>query len=163
MKTETKSFAPDANSFVANGVKYLIHGSLPLGRYQVYEKLQAQIAWGVDFEKQHRDLKKAWDLLNQTKLGEAAVWINNMMEGIAHRVEKREHPALLLCTVFICREGEDMTAWDETEALEKIADWKAEGIDAESFFEFAFSLVKGWTAVYRSLSAATSREGERKM
>lgn len=163
MKTELTTIDPSVNSFTANGNKYLVHGSISLGRYSVYEKLQAQIAWGVDFEKQYKDLRRAWELLNQMKPAEAAVWINNMMEGIARVIEKREHPALLLCTVFICREGEDLTTWDETTANEKIADWKKEGIDADSFFAYAFSLVRGWKENLPGLSQSISKaEGEPK-
>lgn len=163
MKTELVNLDLSANSFTANGHKYLVHGTLSLGRYKEYEKLQAQISWGVDFEKQYKDLRRAWELLNQMKPAEAAVWINNMMSGVARVIENREHPALLLCTLFICREGEDLTTWDETTANEKIADWKAEGFEMESFFSYAFSLVKGWRETLQDISASTLQgEGERK-
>lgn len=164
MKTELKTFSPDANSFMANGTKYLIHGTLSVGRYRQYESLQAQLAWGVDFDKMYADLGKVWDMLNKTRLAEAAVFVNNMREGVARMVEKREHPALMLCTLFICREGEDLSVWDETTANEKVADWKAEGFEMVSFFKYAFSLVKGLDSALAALSQNTLQgEGERTM
>lgn len=161
MKTKLKTFDPAANSFEANGRKYLVHGTLPVGRYKYFEVYQAQVAWGVDFARQYKDLGKVWNLLNQTKLAEAAVHINNMREGIARNIEGREHPALMLCTLFICREDEDLAEWNETLALEKVADWKAEAFEMVSFFKYAFSLVRGLETALPELSAATfQREGE---
>lgn len=161
-KTELKTFSPEANSFEANGKKYLIHGSISVGRYKHYEALQAQMAWGVDFERMYKDLERVWALLNQTKLAEASVQINNMREGVARNLEKRQHPALMLCTLFICREGEDLSAWNETEAMDKVADWVAEGYEMASFFKYAFSLVRGLEAAWAALLSDTSgqREGE---
>ncbi len=83
--------------------------------------------------------------------------MNNVLEGIARNLEGREHPMLLLCSIFIVRENEDLSKWDETIALEKIADWKAECLAVEDFFALAFSSVRGFTAHYLESLGATSQ------
>lgn len=155
-KTELKTFNPEANSFEANGKKYLIHGSLSTFRYPLYEKFQASLAWGVEFQEQYNNLQKAYDFLNKSKPADAAVFINNVMAGVARKIEGRAHPALMICTLFICREGEDLTTWNEAEAIEKISDWDEEGYDINSFFLFAQHLVRGLPNVLEMLSANTS-------
>lgn len=160
MITELKTFNPEANSFMANGKKYLIHGSLSTFRYKYYEIYQAQMAWGVDFQKQYKDIGAAYDLLNKSKPADAAVHLNNMREGIARHLEKREHPAMMLCTLFISREGEDLSTWNETEAMEKVADWNTEGYEMVGFFKYALRLVEGLDSALEALSANTLQQGE---
>ena len=158
--TTLKQLDLSANSFTANGVKYLIHPDLSFERFVQFEKLQAQIGWNVDFAIQHKALSEVWALLNKLKLAEAAVKVNNMLEGIARSMDGRQHPAFLVCTLFMCREGEDVTTWSETDAAEKIADWKKE-YAVEGFFEYAFSLVKDFVTAYNNRLAgiSTLKEG----
>lgn len=155
-KTTIKHIDVTANSFEANGNKYLILGSIPVARFQKFEALQAQLAWGVEFESMYTNIRKVYDLLNKVKFAEAAVTANNMLEAVARPLEGREHPMLMLCTVFIVRENEDLSRWDETNASEKIADWKADCYAVEDFFGLAFNSVRGLSAVYLASLAGTS-------
>lgn len=161
MMTTLKQIDTAANSFMANGTKYIIYPDLSFERFVQFEKLQAQIGWNIDFDRMHKALMEVWQLLNKLKLAEASVKINNLMDGIARNIEGREHPAFLVCTLFMCREGEDLTTWSETDAAEKIADWRKE-YAVEGFFNYAFSLVKGFIDAYNSRLAGISpmREGE---
>jgi len=131
-------------------------GSIPVGRYQKFEALQAQLVWGADFDSMYKNMRRSYDLLNNGKPADAAVLINNVLEGVARHIEGREHPMLLLCSIFICLEDEDLSVWDETRAMEKITDWKLECIAVEDFFALAFSSVKGFTAHFLESLGATS-------
>ena len=155
-KTQIKHLDTSANSFEANGNKYLILGSITTARYQKFEALQAQLAWGIEFESMYANVRKLYDLLNKVKFAEAAVLANNILEAVIRPLEGREHPMLMLCTIFCVRENEDLSKWDETNALEKIADWKAECIAIEDFFALAFNSVRGLSAVYLESLAGTS-------
>ena len=155
-KTQVARLDIRANSFTANGNKYLILGSIPVGRFEKFEALQAQLAWGVDFEPLHKNLRRLWDLNNKLKFAEASVLLNNILEGLARPLDGREHPVLLLCSLFLVRDGEDLSGWNETFAQEKIEDWKAEAISVEDFFALAFNSVKGLSHSYLAALEGTS-------
>lgn len=155
-KTEVTRLDIRANSFYANGHKYLILGSIPVGRFERFESLQVQLAWGVDFEPLHKNLRALWDLNNKLKFAEASVLLNNILEGLARPLDGREHPVLLLCSLFLVREGEDLSGWNETFAHEKILDWKAEAISVEDFFVLAFNSVRGLSGNYLAALENTS-------
>ena len=67
----------------------------------------------------------------------------------------------MICTLFISREGEDLTTYDEVLNKEKIQDWKKEGIDAENFFTLAFNSVNGFMPVYNGISQNISQHLEK--
>ena len=144
------------NSFDANGRKYLVHDSIGIDRYEQYELLQQQIAWGIDFEGMFKKLQNLRDLLNKVQFVDASVQLENMQAGIVRKVEGRAHQVLLMCALFMNREYENTAVWDHTLALEKIADWKAANISMDFFFGFALHLVPGFTDVYKAHLAATS-------
>jgi hypothetical protein len=160
MTTEPKKIDLGANSFEANGVKYLVHDTLSVRRFEQLEILQAELAWGIDFASHHQNLHKLNHHLNKIELVKAAVLVNNMLEGMARKVEERHNPVMLICTLFMCREGENVAEWNATEAAEKIEDWRAEGIDVAFFFSYAFASVPGFTAAYRAALQGISQASE---
>lgn len=136
-ETTLKRIAPDANSFEANGFKYVIHPSLSVERYRQFERLQVIAGFGADYQTLYTSVAAAYDLINKMKVADCAVKLNGVLEGLRRPINSQPHPLLLLCTVFISREGEDITRWDEAEATEKIADWGAAGYDVADFFRLA--------------------------
>jgi len=87
--------------FVANGKKYVKQTSLTVDEFKEYELLQAHVGFGMDFGSVFNRIKDVYELVNKTKFADAAVKLHNLMTGIADKVEKREHPALLICTLFL--------------------------------------------------------------
>jgi hypothetical protein len=150
-----------ANSFEANGKKYLIHGSLSVKRFEEFEKLQVQVGFGADFQSLYSTLEKAYANMNQMKVMDAGVLIHNTLQGVSRKTDGRSHPVMLLCTLFIAREGENLAEWTETDAVEKIDDWKKEGIDVSFFFSLANSLVPAFTLGFNSGLENTSPEAEK--
>lgn len=156
MQENGKKIPITANSFEANGRKYIIYPDLSVARYEQYERLQMLVALGTDHQAVYGALTEAWDELNKGRLGFAAVKIANQLEGMGRFVENREHPVLLLCSLFMNREGEDAGQWDEALASEKIADWRAEGLEMAPFFAFARNLAQAQTSALLFDSRPTS-------
>lgn len=146
------------NSFMANGIKYLVYPDLSVERFEQYEILQCQVSWGVGFQELYDSIVQAFNLLDKGRPASAGVVLNNVLTGVGRGLEKRTSPALLLATLFVVREGENLATWDETLAIEKINDWKAEGYAAADFFSFAFYCVRGWELRYKQSLAGTFLE-----
>jgi len=149
VETREKYGAPikelgQVKSFIANGKKFKVHESLTLGRFEEFERLQIYVAYGMTYQNLFGNLNDAWNALNETKPADAAAILYNIMNGTKNQIEKRENEILMICTLFICYEGEDLTTYDEVLALDKIDDWKKEGIDYTSFFDLAFGLVSSF-------------------
>ena len=125
------------SSFWANGVKYTIQDTLTVERYEQYELLETQLHWGVDFKTMFDNLKQVYEQLEKSKPASAAVLVNNMLLGTAYVPENRANPVLLMCTLFMTRPGENLSAWSMTDAYAKIEDWKAEGLAVRFFFHAA--------------------------
>lgn len=142
-------------SFEANGRKYFVETSISTGRFKEYQKLQHHVGFGVDFMSQYKTLTDVYDLLNKQKFADAAVRIHNTINGITKALDDRQHPALLMCTLFMNREGEDLSSWSEEDAVRKIEDWNKEGFDVQDFFSFAVSTVSGLFLAYEELTQTT--------
>ncbi|MFA5715147.1 MAG: hypothetical protein WC998_05380 [Candidatus Paceibacterota bacterium] len=148
---ELKHIDLSSNILHANGVDYEIKYSLTVERWKTYEKLQNHFAFGLAFDEIESKIKQSIDYANQGKGIEAWNIIYNLREGIAYRLEDREHPALLLMSLFILAPGEDITTWDEESQKKKIADWNAEGYDINDFFQLAANFVKNFLPVYKEI------------
>lgn len=148
-KTELKRLDINANSFEANGKKYLIHNSLSAERFKKFEELQVVSEFGYDYAGIYAQITKAYDALNKMKVADAGVMLHNLMNGASRGANKQEHPVLLMATLFIFTEDEDLKVWDETRAAEKIADWNAELYDITDFFRLALRLFKGFMSDWR--------------
>jgi hypothetical protein len=148
---ELKHIDLKSNILPANGVDYEIKYSLTVDRWKTYEKLQNHFAFGLAFDEIEKKLSNSIDFANQGKGIEAWNIIYNLREGIAYRLEDRQHPALLLCSLFITAPGEDLTQWNEADQNKKIADWNAEGYDINDFFQLASNLVKNFLPIYKEI------------
>lgn len=142
MATELKRLALDANSFLAMGKKYIVHPTIGIERYKKMEELQVIASFGADFKTLYAAANKAYGQLNAMKVGDAAVTLNGILEGLSRTLSGQETPLLLICTLFISEENEDLSSWDEAKAGEKIKDWTTDGYDAADFFKLAFDLLK---------------------
>ena len=132
------------DNFIANGNKYLVRTSLTITRFEEFEKLQAQVGYGVSFKQLYANLNKAFQELNAMKPADATITIYNMINGVKQNLNMRENEVLLLCGLFICREDEDLTKYDPAYVSAKIEDWRKEGISMDNFFTIAFTLTSGF-------------------
>ncbi len=149
------------SNFTANSVKYLVHTSLAIERFMEFEKLQIKVGYGVDFRNLFQRINRSFDYLNEGRPADAAVILHNVMAGVADNLEDRENAILLLCSLYICREGEDLTKYDAKLNAEKIEDWTREGIPVDNFFVLAFNLVNGFQPIYKTVSQSISDHMEK--
>lgn len=144
-------------SFEANGKRYYFEMDISTERFKEYEKLQAEIGFGVDFQTIFDRLKELYKLLNEQKFADSAVVAHNMMTGISRQLNKRINPALQLATLMINTKEEDRSTWSYELAEEKIADWK--DYEVQGFFQFAVSLVNGLSDAYNEIIQSTLATG----
>lgn len=149
---ELKRLDLSKDEFEANGTKYYIRNSLTITRFIEYEKLQSDVGFGKSFQGIYNDLDTAIGLANKGKGVEAWNVLFNLRDGIAQKLENRMHPSLLLCSLFIITEGEDITIYDEKVMNKKIDDWVKEGFDVTDFFQLAGNFVTGYIEVLNEVS-----------
>lgn len=143
------------NEFTANGNKYVIAppskvfnfdrqiaylnfetafslNKTPTEIYQAFVKLlQNQI-------RLMSDNGKEWADIQQENLRDCMNFVDSM-RGEDH---KRLPPAYWMCTLFIIKEGEDLSSWDWKMGLNKIQDWSKENLNPIDFFSLALHFSK---------------------
>lgn len=162
MEPKTKKMDPKAGKFTANGHTYHIGDSLSLSRYQEYEKLQSHVGFGTDYMGIVARLKEIDQHLNKVQFSKAAVATHNLMNGLAKKADGQAHPTLMICALFINREGENAALYNEKLMEEKIEDWQKEGLGMEGFFDLAFSLMRTYNDGFSAPSPRSSAEKEGK-
>ena len=144
--------------FEAGGKTYVKHSSLTVDEYKEYELLQANVGFGMDFGSLQNKLKDVFALLNKGKQADAAVKVHNILTGIGEKIEKRDNPALMICTLFL-HEKDNRQRWSEDLAKQKIEDWKE--IDVSCFFQLAVNLVPQFLESLEEILSDTSTENKK--
>jgi hypothetical protein len=160
---ELKHIDFSSNELPANGVIYKIKYSLTVERWKCFEKLQNHFAFGLAFSEIEKKISDAITLANSGKAIDAWYKIYDLREGIAYRLEDREHPTLLMLSLFIVTDDEDLTSWTEEDQKKKISDWNKEGYDINDFFQLASNLVKNFLPVYKEIFQSISTEEKGKV
>jgi len=155
---ELKRLPFDKGTFDAGGVTYTIKNTLTLARFVEFEKLQNHYGFGLSFSDMYKRLGEIETLFNAGKSVEAFANFYNLKEGIAYRLEDRTHPVLLLCSLFIVTEDEDLTTWNEHDQKIKIDNWNKEGYDVNDFFQLASNLVAGFIPIFDEISLNISQK-----
>ena len=148
------------NSFVANGKKYIVHGSINVALYRVLDELQVRAGFGASYAQLYNGYTKWVELKNAQKPFDADTHLRNVFEGVARGVNKQHDALLLICTLFCCAEGTDRSEWNEEVANEIIKEWGAEGYPAEDFFLLAALFVRRYQSALLQGSQNTSDEGQ---
>lgn len=133
--------------FECDGRKFYLRDSLSFKRYKEFQSLMLEFGYSATFVDIFKNVRKAWDSMNELKLGEAAVMLHNVMNGIT-KLETKEDVSLRICALFIDEDGEDQAVYDEAKMKDKIDCWAKE-CDVTSFFHLAASLVPGWYPAYK--------------
>ena len=164
METEVKRLnltGGKVTEFEANGHSYKFASQISIDRFIEFERLQAHVGFGKDFKGIHEILKDTYDLLNKSKPADAAVKVHNLLNGVGYNLEKRDHPVLQMCALFLNRADEDVKVYDEDLMSEKIADWRTEGYSIEDFFQLAFNFVEGFIPILNETTQSISAEVEK--
>lgn len=148
-KNEPKSIDLKERAFMANGNKYYIAEKISIDRWKEYEKLVPRLTYGVGFNEMQAALVKAYNALNKQQFADASVIIHNIMNGIKDADNpERVPPGLMMCALVMNKEGEDVGKFDENIMLDKILDWRLEGLDILSFFGWALNCITGFRDTY---------------
>ena len=139
------------STFEANGVKYVIappEKVFNLNRKAFFDTLE--IAFALNRTPQQIANSFVTLYSNQLSLSSNTApndWINlqdknlrdcmNCMDSMKDDDYNRLPKAYFLCSLFIIREGEDLSTWSPKLAHEKIEDWTKENINPYDFFAIA--------------------------
>lgn len=163
--TELKQLPREKNGtisrkFVANGTTYKIldaSATMSLARYTEFSRMSAVVGFGVNFEGMLTHLQEIQKLVfdidaknSLTKKG-AILKVESLLELIIKTSQERFDQAFYFCTLFIVREGEDLTVWDFDEQSEKVADWNLEGYSAEDFFLLCANTIPNFIASWQEM------------
>jgi hypothetical protein len=136
--------------FTCDGRKFYISDSCSFARFREFQKLALEFGYSSNFITIFKNLREAWDHLNNSKQADAAVVIHNIMKGITS-LDDKDDPSMRICALFINEENEDVTRYEEGMMKEKIDCWAKE-LDVAPFFQLAASLVTGWTSAYKNVT-----------
>lgn len=150
----------DDKHFECGGRKFYKKDSLSFTRYKVLQEINLEFGFSANFHDIFKQLRVAWDHLNNLRLGEAAVTIHNIMYGVVS-LDEKDDPALRMCALFIDEEGEDPTKYDEGKMREKIQCW-GEELDVSPFFQLAANLCPDWIPAYKLVSQSISKKENEK-
>ncbi|GAB4052543.1 hypothetical protein [Spirosoma litoris] len=125
---------PNAPQFEANGRIYTVDREVRLSvdRDWWLEKFSIGALTGRDGMAILREIRRAYDALNAGTIVDAGVILDNVMRGAAD-LNAKEAPLYYICTLFINREDENRRHYDLELAKQKIADWRAAGINSDFF------------------------------
>lgn len=140
---------------------YKVAPSLSVDKWQEFLIIQQEVAYGMTFEEFFELDKQIYAALNKLDFVKATSILYNRMHAIQLNIEKRQDPVLKLCSLFLIREGEDETKYDETVCKEKINDWKNSGVDFKDFFLLAAKVVPGLLTALDEISLIISAAEEK--
>lgn len=160
MAKELKKLNPEARSFEANGKTYFIESNLSIARFHQYQILEKEAGFSVTFKTLISELKSIYDLLNNVKIADASVRLNNVIVGTA-KLQEKENVLFKMCALFMNLEDEDRGEITDDMISAKIADWQNE-YESEGFFSRALNTVNGYFKHYAEMrqiiSAVENRE-----
>jgi|GEM_PF-2171768 len=157
-----------SRTFEANEITYTIRTAdegVSISRFNEYQRMSAMLGFGATFQKLYENITKSIKLANgvvssENTFTDLVLHLDAMRQSILEASEDRNSLALYICTLFIVREGEDLTTWSMEEARDKIDDWNREGYSAEDFFLLALGSVAGFKNEYLALIERLSEKAQ---
>jgi hypothetical protein len=103
-------------------VEYNIN-EIMLKRYEILEKFLLEMNFSMTAEHLTRNIFNAMKMIKEGESNDAYVILHNIAQGITD-MRTKHMVTMWVCSVFIYREGEDISDWSKQVANEKIEDWK---------------------------------------
>lgn len=129
---------PEKGWFIANGRKYYVQDVLTMGRLKHYKRLMHVLAFGATVEDHIKFVKFVIAQMSGpvTFLATHKILENayNVEKSYTDFIHDETDPWFRFGALFINREGEDISAYDEKVVQSKINDWIKEGLDTNDFF-----------------------------
>jgi hypothetical protein len=129
--------------FIAGGRKYVVNGDISIARYCELQNLEMELHTGGPLAEHVKRLIDLKGLMNGLRFVDAAVLLDDMIQGRA-KIGYKEPHVLRYCALFCDYEGEDTTVYNETIMTQKINDFKASGLSFRFFFALASLFLKNY-------------------
>lgn len=156
---QVKTLDLKEKKFTANGNKYVISEKISIERYIEYQKLSPLLTFGTNFEEMFKQLKKVYENLNKQNFADSAVIIHNLLTSVGTVEQSSRVPAALkMAALFINREDEDITVYNEEIMTDKILDWTKEGYNIGDFFSLALNSISGFRQAYLEFTEKNQAE-----
>lgn len=161
VKTELKKIDFAQKEFTANGKTYFIESSYSYDRYRMWKKLQVEIGFGSTFTELFDSLIRIYSHCNkpQPEPVDAGMIAYNQAHAIKNAMNDRYiEPVMQMCALFMNTKDEDRRYITLQQIQDKVNDWNEEGIDMDSFFTFAISLIPNFLKHFASITPDTLEE-----
>lgn len=142
----------EKGELITEAHRYRIVESLSVDKWQEFLIIQQEVAYGLTFDEFFAIDKEIYNALNKLDFVRATSLLYNRMNAIQQGIEKRNDPILKLCTLFLIREDEDESIYNESLCKEKLDDWRNSGVDFKDFFHLAAVLVPGLLTALNEIS-----------
>lgn len=159
MADELRKLEAGTKYFECGGKKYYISDKMSFIKFEKLSEWSLEFGFSATFKDIFVQLKKLYELLNQTKFADSAIICHNIMSGIV-KLEQKNNVAFRICALFILEEGENEIEYNEAKMNEKIDNWAKE-LDAAFFLNFAASTIPNWISAYKLLSQNTLNQQEK--
>lgn len=136
--------------FLANGTKYTIlspEEGISLKRWNSYEQMSISFGFNKTFQAIYNFMTKV--LHESYKFNDPSLMkdflakrIHAFLDGVIEIGEQRYSMAHWMCTLFIVKEGEDLTTYVKEEQEKKLDDWNTE-YKVEDFFFVCLTSISG--------------------
>lgn len=135
MQLEPKRIDVGKGYIQAGGKKIYLLDRISAYRFQRLEEMKLRMQFGAELPKFNQSLKEAWKDLNGLNFANAAVKINKLIQAADEQIRLNgSHPLLLIGTIFLAVDGDDVATWSEAKANETLELIFNEGYDYEDFF-----------------------------
>jgi hypothetical protein len=134
-------------------VEYDIN-EIMLRRYEVLERFLLEMNFSMTAEHLTKNIFNAMKMLKENEPNDAYVILHNIVQGITD-TRTKHIITMWVCSVFIYREGEDISDWSKQVALEKIEDWKS-SFDTGFFLQLRNRMFSGLENTWNIISQAFS-------
>lgn len=135
--------------FNANGRKYIIldaNDVMGVKRLNLYTKFRTMMAFNLEnFQQLFDTIKDMENQVGKMIMGDGAsatglaANIKTLKDSLMDFSEAKYNVSMLLCTLFIVTETEDLTDFNLSQAESKISDWEKEGYNSQDFFGLALN------------------------
>ncbi len=145
------------SEFIANGNKYTIRSAddgIGIMRFSQLQKMGSVVGYDATFDNQFKN----WGELENIILSDEPIssikkksllHISAVRDGLLEATKSKYQYAFYLCTLFIVREGEDLSTWSNSEAEAKINDWNIEQIHEQDFLSLALVTIPNFLNAYK--------------
>jgi len=146
--------------------KILTESGIGIARYTQFQKMSIVRGFARDFGSIHSKLEQIKLLIaGEQQVGkmrsDAIIQLHALIEGVSDFSKEQFDSGLWLCSLFVLREDEKVSVYDEAIAEEKIRDWADYGYSEIDFFLLSAGQVPGYAAAFQRILQDSQAAKER--